>query len=146
MINLNLNKKQVQDFINDHLNGNVDYLIFKKSPFEGIKMAEIVEQIEAKMKIKKKLPTWYNNHKIIYPNKLNLEQSSSEKTEKYKSEIIKGKKINNITVGYGVDRYYFSKKFIKVIYCEMNKRLSNISSYNAIVLNAKNIENITTDG
>ena len=80
MINLNLNKKQVQDFINDHLSGNIDNLIFKKSPFEEIKMAELVEQIEAKIKIKKKLPTWYNNDKIIYPNKLNLEQSYSEKT------------------------------------------------------------------
>ena len=85
MINLNLNKKQVQDFINDHLNGNVDYLIFKKSPFEEIKMGELVEQIEAKIKIRKKLPTWYKNDKIIYPNKLNLEQSSSEKTRVIKT-------------------------------------------------------------
>ena len=53
MINLNLNKKQVQDFINDHLSGNINYLIFKKSPFEEIKMAELVEQIEAKIKIVK---------------------------------------------------------------------------------------------
>ena len=44
MINLNLNNKQVQDFINDHLSGNIDYLIFKKSPFEEIKMGELVEQ------------------------------------------------------------------------------------------------------
>ena len=31
----------------------IDYLIFKKSPFEEIKMAELVEQIEAKIKIRK---------------------------------------------------------------------------------------------
>ena len=146
MINLNLNKKKVQDFINDHLSGNIDYLIFKKSPFEEIKMAELVEQIEAKIKIREKLPTWYNNGKIIYPNKLNLEQSSSEKTAKYKSSIVKGKKIIDITGGFGVDSFFFSKKINKVIHCEINKKLSNISSHNASVLKVKNIENITIDG
>ena len=83
-------------------------------------MAELVEQIEAKIKIRKKLPTWYKNDKIIYPNKLNLEQSSSEKTAKYKSSIVKGKKSLILLVALELI-VSFSKKINKVIHCEINK-------------------------
>ena len=75
MINKKLVDTEVQNFIEDYQNKKIDRLIFMKSPINGLKMSEIVEQIESKKKIKSKLPTWYNRKNIIYPNKIFLEQS-----------------------------------------------------------------------
>ena len=146
MINKKLVDTEVQNFIEDYQNKKIDRLIFIKSPINGLKMSEIVEQIESKKKIKSKLPTWYNRKNIIYPNKIFLEQSSSEKTALYKSKIVKGNTLIDLTGGFGVDSYFFSKKIEKIIHCEINNKLSNISKFNFNILNASNIENIKIDG
>ena len=57
-----------------------------------------------------KLPTWFQNKVIFYPPKLNLEQTSSEITAKYKATIFKGAAMADLTGGFGVDSFYFSKK------------------------------------
>jgi hypothetical protein len=40
----------------------------------------ILNQVEAKAKAKHKLPIWFNTENIIYPGKISIEQTSSEKT------------------------------------------------------------------
>ena len=99
----------------------------------------MIQQIESKRKAKYKLPSWYQSEKIYYPSKLNLEQTSSEITANYKTSIIKGKRIADITGGFGVDSFYFSNVFEEVYHFELNKNLSEIASYNFSVLNKKNV-------
>ena len=103
-------------------------------------------QIESKKKAEKKLPTWYNHKNIYYPNKINIEQTSSELTAEYKSSLISGKNIIDITGGFGVDCYAFSKRVETVIHCEINRELSKIVYYNFQQLGVKNIETICNDG
>ncbi|MDT0554331.1 THUMP-like domain-containing protein [Urechidicola vernalis] len=107
---------------------------------------EIVEQIESKKKCSSKLPTWFNASGIYFPNKLNIEQTSSELTAKYKSELINGKSIVDVTGGFGVDCYYFSKKFESVIHCDLNENLSKIVKHNYAQLDVSNIETFSTNG
>ena len=84
--------------------------------------------------------------KIFYPPKLNLEQTSSEITAKYKASIIKGKTIADTTGGFGVDSYYFSEKFKTVHHFEIDKCLSKIAQYNFSVLNKTNIHCASENG
>ena len=137
---------EIQEFINNNLNSDTTPLLFKKSPFPNVDIKELVEQIEAKKKCKDKLPTWFNTKNIYFPNKLNIEQTSSEVTGEYKSELINGKTLLDITGGFGVDTYYFSKHFNEVIHCEMNKELSLIAKINFKTLNANTIETVPKDG
>ena len=83
---------------------------------------------------------WFSSTKIIYPSKISVEQTSSEKTASYKSKLISGRKIIDLTGGFGVDAYYFSKQFAKVVHCEHNSELSEIVKHNFSQLNAENIE------
>lgn len=145
-MNKSILHNQVQEFIDNNLNSDLSKLIFKGSPFEAIPIKDLVEQIEAKKKSKFKLPSWFNSPFIYYPNKLNIEQTSSEITAKYKSNIVSGNSIIDLTGGFGVDSYYFSKKIPKVILCEIISNLSAISQYNFNLLEADNIDVINTEG
>ena len=146
MLNLKILETEVQNFVQEHLNHNLAELSLKGSPFEGIKTAELMNQIQGKLKCKKKLPKWFKTMQILYPNKLNIEQSSSEITANYKSKLIKGESLVDITGGFGVDSYYFSKKIKRIINCEIDGGLSKIASHNFKNLKATNIETIAKDG
>ena len=113
MNNSLLNTKN-QEFINNNLNSNVIALLLQGTTFADTDIKVIIEQIEAKKRSEKKLPTWFNAKNIYYPNKLNIEQTSSEITAKYKSSLISGESIIDLTGGFGVDCYYFSKVFKSV--------------------------------
>ncbi len=138
--------QDIQDFINKNINQDIQKLSLQKNPFNDIDYKTILNQIEAKSKAKSKLSTWFNSENIIFPNKISIEQTSSEKTAKYKSELVSGNNIIDLTGGFGVDCYYFSKIFEKVIHCEINPELSEIVKHNFTELKAKNIQCFPKDG
>ena len=121
-------------------------VLLKKSIFEGISNQELVQQLEARIKCEKKLPTWFDTPKIYYPNRLNIEQTSSEITARYKSEIVAGKSLLDATGGFGVDSYFFSQKIEQVFHCEIDENLSQITTHNFEILGVENIKTIPTDG
>ncbi|NNE31678.1 MAG: class I SAM-dependent methyltransferase [Winogradskyella sp.] len=121
-------------------------LLLKGIPFDSVKDKEVIEQIEAKKRSEKKLPTWFNSEHIYYPNKLNIEQTSSEKTAKYKANLVSGQSLIDLTGGFGVDAYYFSKKIDRVTHCEINPTLSEIVKHNYEVLQTSNITSINVNG
>ena len=106
-MNTEILSEQVQDFIKKNLKSNITKLVLKGSPFEYVSIQEIAEQIIAKSKCKIKLPTWFSCKNIYYPNKLNIEQTSSEITANYKAKLVSGKILLDTTGGFGIDSYYF---------------------------------------
>ena len=145
-MNKHLLNTEIQEFINTNLNSDISTLLLKGTSFEHIETKELIEQIEAKKRCQKKLPTWFNQPNIYYPNKLNIEQTSSEITAEFKASLLNGKTIIDLTGGFGVDSLYFSKRFKKVTHCEINEELSNIVNHNFKQLDVNTIETITTDG
>nr|WP_315140526.1 class I SAM-dependent methyltransferase [uncultured Flavobacterium sp.] len=135
----------VQNFINDQLDQNITKLALQKNPFPNIEWKTIIGQIESKAKAKEKLPTWFSTTNIVYPPKISIEQTSSEITALYKSNLITGTNLIDLTGGLGVDDFYFAKKFNKVVHCEINPELSAITAHNFKQLKAANIECKTGD-
>lgn len=135
----------VQNFINDQLDQNIAKLALQKNPFPNIEWKTIIGQIESKAKAKEKLPTWFSTTNIVYPPKISIEQTSSEITALYKSNLITGTNLIDLTGGLGVDDFYFAKKFNKVVHCEINPELSAITAHNFKQLKAANIECKTGD-
>ncbi len=136
----------IQNFIHRNLYEIPTKLILKGSPFPQVSIQEIVEQIIAKSKCEKKLPTWFQTKNIYYPNKINIEQTSSEITAKYKAGLISGESIIDITGGFGVDCFAFAEKFKKVTHCEINTELSAIAEHNFKTLGIENIKPIAKSG
>ena len=146
ILNNSLLNIEIQAFINDNLKSDISALLLKGTSFSNIETKDIIEQIEAKKRCEKKLPTWFSSKNIYYPNKLNIEQTSSEVTANYKSKLISGDSIIDLTGGFGVDCFFFAKKIKTVAHCEINESLSNIVKHNYEQLNIKNIKTIPMDG
>jgi len=136
---------EIQDFINANIGADLAKLAFQKNPFPEIEYTLILNQIAAKSKAKDKLPTWFQTSGIVYPSKISVEQTSSERTAKYKSQLVSGQKLIDLTGGFGVDDYYFSQVVNEVINCEINETLSEIVAHNFNKLQVKNIQCIAGD-
>jgi len=138
-------KPEIQRYIQEKSGEDTTKLALQKNPFPEIDFKIILNQIEARSKSKNKLSTWFHSKNIIYPSKISVEQTSSEITADYKSTIVSGNSLIDLSGGFGVDDFYFSKKVNTVIHCEINADLSKIVSHNFEQLNAKNIVCITGD-
>jgi hypothetical protein len=145
-LNTAILEQKVQDFINKNLKSDINKLILKGSPFKDVSIQELANQILAKQKSEKKLPNWFATKSIYYPVKLSIEQTSSEITAEHKSKIVSGDTIIDITGGFGVDCYAFSKQFKNVVHCEINEELSEIVKYNYEQLNVNNVTIVAQDG
>jgi len=136
----------VQEYIREHMNADVHIIAMAKSPFPGITGQELANQIAARKKSSKKLPSWFNTAGIYYPPLLSIEQCSSEITAAYKAQLCKGTTLIDLTGGFGVDSHYFSRVNQSVTHCEINEELSAIASYNAPLLGQQNTSFFSGDG
>ena len=139
MVDLKILEAKVQAFINENVGKSISKIALQKNPFPDLDWLSILNQIEAKTKSKDKLSTWFLGNNIIFPNKISIEQTSSERTADYKSSLISGASLIDLTGGFGVDDYYFAKKLKLVDHCEINPELSAIVKHNFKQLQAFNI-------
>lgn len=127
-----------QEFIRTY-QGEVTTLALKGSPFKNIPTVELIQQIEGFRKTKQKLSIWHEVEGIYYPPKIHLEQTSSQTTAAYKASLVQGDSLADLTGGYGIDGYYFSKSFDQVHHFEQNELLSKIAKHNFELLDSSNV-------
>lgn len=152
MISLSdLLSSDVQSFIHQHENDDVKQLVLKHKLIHGMPSNIIADQLNGRRKAKEKLPTLYQTKGILYPPGINVEQSSSEKTADYKATIfsqqdaeLKNESLVDLSSGFGVDSFFFSKIFKVVHYVEPNQNLLEISKHNHQQLGANNIQHHNT--
>ncbi|MFP9098500.1 THUMP-like domain-containing protein [Flavobacterium sp. RHBU_24] len=136
---------EVQDYIITHTADDITRMALQKNPFPELPFAEVLNQVAARQKAKDKLPTWFAASGIIYPSKISVEQTSSETAAQYKAGLVSGECLIDMTGGFGIDDFYFSKKIKQVTHCEMNLELSAIAKHNFELLGAGNIECLPGD-
>ncbi len=145
-MNKNLLNTGVQDYIKNFSSSDILSVSFKNQIFDGVSNKELITQLEGRQKCRRKLPLWFDTPNILYPKREAIEQSSSQATAIYKSALITGKSLLDLTGGYGVDSYFFSKKFESVTYCERQAELAAIAAHNFNELDAHNVEVRNVDG
>ena len=126
----------VQAFIRQNINADINQLLLKKSPFSNVSIQEIVQQIKGRKTAQKKFPFLTEDH-LVFPPNLNLEQASSQSTAEYKSKNLIGKSFLDLTSGFGIDAYFLSQNFEQVTLVEQNSDLIKIVEHNWKVLNRK---------
>lgn len=138
-------KEEVQDFLVEHEDEDVQKLLLKQKTVHGVPTEQIVQQIIGRRKAKSKLPSWYNTKRIVYPPGINLEQSSSESTAKFKSDFLLEHLPKrectgvDLTGGFGIDSYFLSLYSHCVDYVEPNRELLEIAQHNHQRLGSENI-------
>ncbi|MGN6647612.1 MAG: THUMP-like domain-containing protein [Cytophaga sp.] len=136
-----LTSKEISEFIKKNRKSSVAELMLKMPQFT-IEAKWIAAQIEGWQKAFVKLPEWAGNERVIYPIRLSMEQCSSERTGLYKSTLVHGSVIVDLTGGFGVDTFYLSQSFAKSFYIEQQEDLAQIAAHNFAVL-GKNISVLT---
>ena len=126
----------IQYYINQNLNSDINKILLKKSPFSDVSMQEIAQQIKGKKTAEKKFPFLLKDGTVFPPN-LNLEQASSQSTSEYKAQNLKGKSFLDLTCGFGIDAYFLSKNFDEVTLIEQNPDLIKIVKHNWKILGRK---------
>lgn len=126
-----------RDFIESHLKDDVRQLALQKFPDDVDKML-VLNQIEARQLLSKKVPSWASNPDLLFPRHLSIEQCSSELTAKYKASIIEGGDVFvDLTGGLGIDSYFLSEQFKTSYYVENQKELCDLAEHNFTVLGRK---------
>ena len=150
----------IAQFVQEHLGDDTARLILDRAKWPEIDIDLAVNCIESRRKLKGKVQEWYDNPNLIFPLKLSAEQCSSSATGAFKaayahsiyentrqdSAARDGKmRIADLTGGYGVDSWSFSKVADEVLYCEMLSTLCDAAKHNFAALGATNIKvhNIT---
>ena len=121
---------ELRDFISTHLNDDTAELLLAAQRYQGIDVPFAVEQIEARKRLKTKLPEWYAHPDLIMGGRVPAEQCSSEMTARYKRSMIEGRSMCDMTGGMGVDFWYMSEGMERAIYTERNAALCEIAKHN----------------
>ena len=124
------------NFIQSNLDKPLSEIALLLSKHPELDKHFIINQINGLQKAKLKLPSFYQNKAIVYPVGLSMEQCSSEQTALFKSQLVSAKTAVDLTGGFGVDAYFFSKQFNEVSYVEQNQELFEVVQHNFKVLNA----------
>ena len=141
--------EQLAKFVSEHINDDTSRLLLARGKWPDIDMDLAVNCIESRRKLKGKVQEWYENPNLIFPARLSAEQCSSSATGYYKTELIchiaekssyDGWRIADLTGGFGVDSWHFSKKAEKVLYNEMQTCLCDAAGHNFKILGSDNIE------
>lgn len=104
-----------------------------------------INTIEARRKLKDKVPEWYTVTSLVYPTVLCAEQCSSSVTARYKAALARKilgdspGRIADLTGGLGVDSWAFSQVASEVLYNEREPALAAAAKHNLLELGIDNI-------
>ncbi len=123
---------EIQQIIAEYKKKNVSEVVWALQKLPPELRTRIAEQVQGYQKAKIKIPNFCEKPQILFPPKLNLEQASSEVTALWKAENIIGQALTltDLTGGFGVDSWAFSKVVKQVYYVEQNEVLAQIAQHN----------------
>lgn len=140
-----LTTSQIQ-FIKEHAADDLARLLLSAAKYPGMDIPFLVDQIAARRQIREKLPSWYENERLVFPSKIAAEQCSSEQTAAYKQELVgEDWTVCDLTGGLGIDSYFLSRKVKHLTYIERFPAYCEAAEYNFSVLEVGNITVVNGD-
>ena len=149
-----------RDFILAHADDDCDRLLLSKEKWPDMDVRAAVNCIISRRKLKGKLPSWWAEEELFYPNTLSAEQCSGEEAAALKAGIALGllnedipldisneetalgkehrtPRIADLTGGLGVDCWSFARAGAEVLYNEMNPEICGAAQHNLPLLGVK---------
>ncbi len=127
----------IQAFIWAHRLDDPQRIALSARKYPDVPVAYVAGQIDFLQKIQKKVPSWYRQG-LRFPAAISMEQASSEATAEFKTTLVRGGKMADLTGGLGVDSSFFARKFQSITYVEPNAELLEITRHNFEALGIDN--------
>jgi hypothetical protein len=139
-----ITQPNTQQFLMEHEDDDAREFVLKQKEVDGIPSSILATQLIGRRKAKSKLATWYKTKGVIYAPSANMEQSSSEATAVFKSNIINARVSPkqtgvDLTGGMGVDSFFLSQWFESFHYVEPSADLIELAKHNHQQLGATHI-------
>ena len=83
-------KAALKQFVAQHLYDNLAQLALKKNLVKGLDNRFVLNQIYGAKKAKTKLPFLFNTPQVLYPAKVSVEQSTSQRVAEWKAQLVSG--------------------------------------------------------
>jgi 16S rRNA G966 N2-methylase RsmD len=131
--------EEARNFLEQNQHADPAALMLQAKRYANLPVSELVQQIQARQKAKNKIPAWAQNFELVFPVNLSVEQASSEQTAAYKAGLVSGKLLVDLTGGFGVDAFYFARRFREVYHVEQNQALSETVQFNFEKLGIANV-------
>ncbi|WP_298953763.1 methyltransferase [uncultured Nonlabens sp.] len=128
-MNLKVILPEVTEYLRSCLHENAAAFMLKKHPFNEVTTLELTQQLIGLQKARSKFLSFFENDQIIYPPKVNLEQTSSQATAVYKSQISKIDSMIDLTGGFGVDVSAFAKACPTTTHVELSSQLQEYAQH-----------------
>ena len=135
--------KNTKDLLRNHLQDDPAAFALAFQGRTDMPVRAIAEQIACYKKAVRKLPKL--SRKLLLYETVALEQCSSEATARYKTNIIKGKRLFDCTGGLGIDAIVLSEVFSEVVCCEKKPVLAGLFAENIKTLGCNTITVCTQD-
>lgn len=133
---------EIRQFVTDHLSDDTARLLLSAHRYPDIDIPFAAEQIEARRRLRTKLPEWYAESDLIMGGRIPAEQCSSESTARFKRKVMleDARCLCDMTGGMGVDFWYMSRNLDHAIYTERQSHLCEAARHNFDVLSSKEAE------
>ena len=129
---------EVQSIIDLHRSDDPAVFAMQFHGHKELPVRAIAEQLACRQKAAKKLPR-LSPHNLLY-TPLALEQASGERSAEYKTSLLSGKKVIDLSGGLGVDSIYLSRAFHDVVYCERDPLLCSLFQHNLKQCGVTNVQ------
>ena len=133
-------------FIRSNADGDVRQLALRGTKDPEVDLTFALDQIAGRQTARKKLPSWAAVEGLVYPPHLSMEQCSSEQTARYKAGVAgRGRRLVDLTGGFGVDFSFMAQGFAEAVYVERQPALCDIARQNFDVLGLRQAEVVCAD-
>ena len=149
-----MTEENFSNFVLAHDDDDPARLLLSAGRWPGIDVRRAARAIEARRKVRDKIPSWLAHPAIDYPSSISLEQCSSEETARYKQAFVPAGgtdaagvgAVADLTGGLGVDTWMLAQRAATVDYCERNPELCAAARHNFAELGLANVTVHEGDG
>lgn len=145
IINSDCDFQATINFVKEHAADDVQRLALEVRKHPEVDAHFALDQIAGRQKSRTKLPSWAEVDALIFPPSVSMEQCSSEATASYKSSLVSGEFLVDLTGGFGVDFSFLASRFSSAVYVERQEHLCHIAEHNFKVLGLSHVQVVNDD-
>lgn len=133
-----LKEPRVQELLALHAGDDPRLFAMRFHNRKDLPIRAMAEQIACRRKALKKLPS-LSGRGLIYAS-FALEQCTSERVAAYRSSLMEGFRLIDMSGGLGIDTIMLARSFREVVYCERDGMLCAIAEHNMEKAGISNVE------
>lgn len=132
-----------RQLVEKYVNDDILRVALSLAGRSDVRAGLVLQQIEGRQRLRRKVPSWYAADGIMFPPRLSLEQCSSEATATYKRKVVErllpdAVSMVDLTGGLGVDFSFLAKVFKTATYVERQPELVHLARHNMPLLGVNN--------